>query len=84
MDLVVRHQLARRLRRSAWPWVVASARRANRDLDAMVALFETRPRAPRSSAATVGVRSFLATLAAQQIPADTLADAASAVLPCGC
>ena len=52
----------------------AAARLANRDLDAMV-----RPvrggRARRGAArTTLGVRNFLATLVAQEIPADTLAE----------
>ncbi len=51
----------------------ATARLANRDLDAMCALFETAARAEEQ----VGhkpVGEFLETLEAQEIPADTLAD----------
>ncbi len=50
-----------------------SARRAHRDLDAVCALFEVAARAEERRD-HVGVRAFLATLVAQQIPADTLAD----------
>jgi ATP-dependent exoDNAse (exonuclease V) beta subunit len=51
----------------------ASARRAHRDLDAILALFDTAARieAQRDHA---GARNFLDLLTAQQIPADTLAD----------
>ncbi len=51
----------------------AQARRAHRDLDAICALFETAARAEAQRGHT-GVRPFLATLGAQEIPADTLAD----------
>ncbi len=51
----------------------AQARRAHRDLDAICALFETASRAEAQRGHT-GVRPFLATLGAQEIPADTLAD----------
>jgi superfamily I DNA/RNA helicase len=50
-----------------------SARRAHRDLDAICALFESAARAEEKRD-HVGVRAFLATLSAQQIPADTLAE----------
>jgi superfamily I DNA/RNA helicase/RecB family exonuclease len=50
-----------------------SARRAHRDLDSIVALFEAAARAEETRD-HVGVREFLATLVAQQIPADTLAE----------
>jgi superfamily I DNA/RNA helicase/RecB family exonuclease len=46
---------------------------AHRDLDAVVALFEAAARAEEQRAHT-GVASFLRTLEAQRIPADTLAD----------
>ncbi len=46
---------------------------AHRDLDAVVALFEAAARAEEQRAHT-GVESFLRTLEAQRIPADTLAD----------
>ena len=62
----------RRLRAS----VAASghrARLAHRDLDSICALFETAARAEEQRGHT-GVEDFLATLVAQQIPADTLAD----------
>jgi RecB family exonuclease len=56
-----------------------SARRAHRDLDSIVALFEVAAReAEKRDAAAVtgagGVRDFLSRLVAQQIPADTLAE----------
>ncbi|QIG43942.1 ATP-dependent helicase [Nocardioides anomalus] len=50
-----------------------AARRAHRDLDSVVALFESAARAEETRD-HVGVREFLATLVAQQIPADTLAE----------
>jgi RecB family exonuclease len=50
-----------------------SARRANRDLDSLVALFDAAARAEEQRD-HVGVRNFLATLVAQQIPADTLSE----------
>ncbi len=50
-----------------------SARRAHRDLDSLVALFEAAARAEEQRD-HVGVRNFLSTLSAQQIPADTLAE----------
>jgi superfamily I DNA/RNA helicase/RecB family exonuclease len=49
------------------------ARLANRDLDAVCALFEQAARAEEQKGHT-SVREFLATLRAQQIPADTLAE----------
>ena len=49
------------------------ARMAHRDLDAVCALFETAARAEDQRGHT-SVANFLNTLAAQQIPADTLAD----------
>lgn len=51
----------------------AGARLANRDLDAVCALFETAARAEEQRGHT-SVAAFLATLVAQEIPADTLAD----------
>ncbi|HET8665909.1 MAG TPA: ATP-dependent DNA helicase [Nocardioides sp.] len=56
-----------------------TARRAHRDLDSIVALFEVAAReAEKRDAAAVtgpaGVRDFLSRLVAQQIPADTLAE----------
>ncbi len=62
----------RRLRRSVAVGG-GSARRATRDLDSMVALFDAAARAEEQRD-YVGVRNFLATLAAQQIPADTLSE----------
>jgi superfamily I DNA/RNA helicase/RecB family exonuclease len=55
------------------------ARRAHRDLDSIVALFDVAAReAEKRDAAAVtgpgGVRDFLSRLVAQQIPADTLAE----------
>ena len=49
------------------------ARLANRDLDAVCALFETAARAEEQRGHT-SVETFLATIVAQEIPADTLAD----------
>ena len=51
----------------------AAARYAHRDLDAICALFETAARAEEKRGHT-SIESFLDTLCAQQIPADTLAD----------
>jgi superfamily I DNA/RNA helicase/RecB family exonuclease len=56
-----------------------AARRAHRDLDSIVALFDvaTREAEKRDAAAVTGpagVRDFLSRLVAQQIPADTLAE----------
>ncbi|UDY24569.1 ATP-dependent helicase [Nocardioides sp. Kera G14] len=51
----------------------AAARRAHRDLDAIVALFETAARVQEARDHT-DARVFLETLGAQQIPADTLAE----------
>ena len=56
-----------------------SARRAHRDLDSVVALFDVAAReAEKRDVAAVsgaaGVRDFLSRLVAQQIPADTLAE----------
>jgi superfamily I DNA/RNA helicase/RecB family exonuclease len=53
-----------------------AARRAHRDLDAICALFGVAARAEEQRD-HVGVRNFLASLVAQQIPADTLADRGS-------
>jgi superfamily I DNA/RNA helicase/RecB family exonuclease len=50
-----------------------AARLAHRDLDAVCALFEAAARTEEQKGRT-GVREFLATLRAQEIPADTLAD----------
>ena len=50
-----------------------AARRAHRDLDSLVALFDVAARAEEQRD-HVGVREFLATLVQQQIPADTLAE----------
>ena len=49
------------------------ARLAHRDLDAICALFETAARAEEQKGHT-SIASFLGTLRAQEIPADTLAD----------
>ena len=51
-----------------------SARLAHRDLDAICALFDAGRPGGGAGAATSGVREFLDTLPAQEIPADTLAD----------
>ena len=51
----------------------AAARRAHRDLDAIVALFELASRAV-DQRDHVGVGAFFASLLAQQLPADTLAE----------
>ena len=50
-----------------------AARRANRDLDSLVALFDAAARTEEQRD-HLGVRNFLSTLAAQQIPADTLSE----------
>jgi superfamily I DNA/RNA helicase/RecB family exonuclease len=50
-----------------------TAQRAHRDLDSICALFDTASRAEQTRD-HLGVREFLATLVAQQIPADTLAE----------
>ncbi len=62
----------RRLRRATQAGGQA-ARLAHRDLDALCALFEVAARTEEQKGRT-SVREFLATLRAQQIPADTLAD----------
>jgi superfamily I DNA/RNA helicase/RecB family exonuclease len=62
----------RRLR-AAVEWGGHRARLAHRDLDAICALFDTAARAEERRGHT-GVTDFVATLVAQQIPADTLAD----------
>ncbi|WP_188782243.1 ATP-dependent helicase [Nocardioides phosphati] len=51
----------------------AAARRAHRDLDAICALFEAAARVEEQRDHT-GVATFLATLVAQELPGDTLAD----------
>ncbi|MCW2819182.1 MAG: ATP-dependent helicase [Marmoricola sp.] len=51
----------------------AGARLAHRDLDAVVALFESAARA-EEQAGHKGVAEFLATIEAQEIPGDSLAD----------
>ena len=51
----------------------ASSRRAHRDLDSLCALFEAASRAEEQRDHR-GVRNFVATLVAQQVPADTLAE----------
>jgi superfamily I DNA/RNA helicase/RecB family exonuclease len=51
----------------------AAARSAHRDLDAVLALFDEAARVEGNRGHT-GLESFLATIAAQQIPADTLAE----------
>ncbi len=61
-----------RLRRTAESGGGAAAR-ANRDLDSLCALFETAARA-EDRRDHGGVRNFLASLSAQRIPADTLAE----------
>ncbi len=66
---------------TAWPELLrqrtarggAGARLAHRDLDAVCALFETAARAEEQSGHK-GVGEFLATIEAQEIPGDTLAD----------
>jgi superfamily I DNA/RNA helicase/RecB family exonuclease len=67
-----------RLRRSVETGA-AAARRAHRDLDSVVALFDVAAREAdkRDTAAVTGpagVRDFLSRLAAQQIPGDTLSE----------
>lgn len=53
-----------------------AARRAHRDVDAVCALFEVAARAEEQRD-HLGVRTFLETLVAQEIPADTLAERGS-------
>ena len=72
LDAVVRHRLAARLRRSVERGGGA-ARRAHRDLDSIWRC-SSRRRGPRRPATTSASETFLATLVAQQIPADTLAE----------
>ncbi len=61
-----------RLRRAAESGGGAG-RRANRDLDSIVSLFDAAGRAEEQRD-HLGVRNFVATLVAQQLPADTLAE----------
>lgn len=61
-----------RLRRQA-DLGAAASRRAHRDLDAVVALFDLAARAVEHRD-HIGVSAFLASLVAQQLPADTLAE----------
>jgi RecB family exonuclease len=61
-----------RLRRQAENGGVAG-RRAHRDLDAIVALFESAARSEGQRDHS-GVRNFIASLGAQQIPSDSLAE----------
>ena len=63
----------RRRLRGATSRAGQAARMAHRDLDAICALFEAAARAEEQRGHT-SVASFLETLVAQQIPADTLAD----------
>ena len=63
----------RRLRARHPASAAPAARLAHRDLDAICALFEVAARAEEQRGHT-SVREFLATLRAQEIPADTLAD----------
>jgi superfamily I DNA/RNA helicase/RecB family exonuclease len=66
--------LPRRLERTSWAGGPAG-RLADRDLDAVVALFEAASRFEDRTERR-GVRTFLEELEAQQIPADTLAERA--------
>ncbi len=66
--------LPRRLERASWAGGPAG-RLADRDLDAVVALFEAASRFEDRTERR-GVRTFLEELEAQQIPADTLAERA--------
>ena len=76
---------------TAWPdrlrrgveFGAGAARRAHRDLDAIVALFDAAARAEERRD-HLGVANFLATLVAQQIPGDTMAERGCAGPPCGC
>ena len=66
-------------RAHAWPTrlreaALAGSRTAHHDLDAIMALFDTAERAESRRGGVVGVRSFLATLLDQQIPAEPIAE----------
>ena len=74
MDAVVRHPLARAACATRWRRGGGAARRANRDLDSLVALFETAARAEEQRGHTRRPQASWRTLAAQQIPADTLSE----------
>ena len=65
-----------RLEAARPPRAVPSGRSADRDLDAVVALFEAWPRGTPSAANDAASSAFLDELQAQQIPADTLAERA--------
>ena len=60
-----------------------AGRRANRDLDAVCALFEVAGRS-EEVAGLRGVTAFLAEIEGQQIPADTLREARPAAMACEC
>ena len=73
VDALVGHLVAAPAAPAGSSSVAAAARRAHRDLDSICALFDAAARAEETRD-HVGVREFLATLVAQQIPADTLAE----------
>ena len=73
LGAVVGHRLARAAAPRASTRGGPAARLAHRDLDAVCALFETAARAEEQRGHT-SVDNFLATLVAQEIPADTLAE----------
>ena len=73
LDAVVRHLAGRAGCAARVELGGGAARRAHRDLDSICALFDAAARAEETRD-HVGVREFLATLVAQQIPADTLAE----------
>ncbi|MFA7323265.1 MAG: ATP-dependent DNA helicase, partial [Candidatus Nanopelagicales bacterium] len=63
------HGWSDRLRRAA----LDGSRSADHDLDAVMALFDTAQRSQRRYRGVMGVRNFLLTLQAQQIPAEPVA-----------
>ena len=73
LDALVGHLAGRAGCAAGSSSAAARARRAHRDLDSICALFDAAARAEETRD-HVGVREFLATLVAQQIPADTLAE----------
>ena len=82
---VVRHRLAGPAAPARPPAAGESGRRANRDLDAVCALFDIAARSEELVRAARGLTGFLAEVEGQQIPADTDARVRPArARPCGC
>lgn len=69
---VVVHAWPERLRNAA----LAGSRSADHDLDAIMALFDTAERAESRFRGLVGMEAFLASLAEQEIPAESVAERA--------